>query len=163
MTRRNPAHTIAIKHQYQVCYRLRSRHGFSARFIPGSVIAEELNLLEGCREFNVILPLYIGDEVLCVSWVELNRTVYRNGMYLSNQSDDNKKKFVKIKHVLIVHAQTIAFLCLKVNIVTYSSHLQSFEIQDTDCWTYIIQDDLVDYLPLNKQMMPNNKYYVALM
>ncbi|KAK0158075.1 hypothetical protein PV327_011161, partial [Microctonus hyperodae] len=86
-SRRNPAHTLAIKLQYQLCFRLLSTHGFTARFIAGPVIAEELNFLEEYNEFKKISPPDFGDEVLCVSWVELNGTMYQNGIYLRQNID----------------------------------------------------------------------------
>ncbi|KAK0156850.1 hypothetical protein PV327_011576 [Microctonus hyperodae] len=130
--------------------------------MAGTVIAEELDLLEGYGEFKNILPFDIDDTVFCVSWVELNGTTYRNGMYLSTRSKDYKIMFNKIQHVLIVNADTITFLCLQVNIITFSQHFQSFEIEDTDRWTYVVQKKLTDVSSLNRHMMPNGKYYIPL-
>ncbi|KAK0170479.1 hypothetical protein PV327_011413, partial [Microctonus hyperodae] len=60
-SRRNPCHTIATKHQYQLCHRLLSRHGFPSQYMAGTMIAQELDLLEGYGEFKNILPLDIDD------------------------------------------------------------------------------------------------------
>ncbi|KAK0172787.1 hypothetical protein PV328_006061 [Microctonus aethiopoides] len=83
-------------------------------------------------------------------------------MYLKTESKDNNITFTKIKHVLIVNEYTIAFLCLEVKIVSFSQHFQSFEIEDTNRWSFVIQKELTDFSPLNRQMMPNGKYYVPL-
>jgi len=71
-SRKNPAYTLAMKHQLQLNYRFISNRGFENRLEWGIILHENLTKIDCYNNFQNILPFVFFDNYKCESWVKIN-------------------------------------------------------------------------------------------
>jgi len=79
-SRKNPAYTLAMKHQLQLNYRFILNRGFENRLEWGIILHENLTKIDCYNNFQNILPFVSFDNYKCVSWIKVNGTFYKPNM-----------------------------------------------------------------------------------
>lgn len=161
-SRVNPAHTVAFKHQQNLCYRFFNNVGFSAQLSWDPLIMNNLTSAEDFDDFKetIPLPLHINHSV--PSWVSIYGTHYETGQCLTIECAGLNRKFGKIKYIIMALGVNITFVYKKMKTIRIWNHVQAYELDETNDWGYIEHELLVQHEPLNIYLMENNLNYVLL-
>ncbi|XP_066595388.1 uncharacterized protein [Prorops nasuta] len=129
-SRRNPAYTIALKHQLQLCSRFLSDEGFSDRITIGPISKCTLLKSKDYNSFKSILPI-LSDEYLITSCVTINGTRYAPNLIVLLNSSSIIPTFGRIQYI-ICNNQEVFFVVKKLQVVSSVMHYQAFQIIETN-------------------------------
>lgn len=81
-SRKNPAYSLALKHQLQLNCRFISNKGFEKRLEWGITLHENLMHIDLLNNFKCKLQFISFDSYKCVSWAKVNGTFYKPNMVI---------------------------------------------------------------------------------
>ncbi|XP_046405832.1 uncharacterized protein LOC124170865 isoform X1 [Ischnura elegans] len=158
MSRRNISHTLAVKHQLSMCYRLAANEGILPKPLHGPCDMLEVN---GLVEWYHTLPASLRDrKVLSPSWIEYKGTKYKPGMVLVTGAKDLCPTFAEIRFILIDDMPN--FICVELKNLGLNEHVLGYEVIHSSEWVCIGMNQLLDPLPLYAFTMANGEKYVVL-
>lgn len=156
-SRVNITHSLAIKHQLQLCFRFSTQRGFTNN-ISYTPVAESLTFSEIISDSKPVISnnentYNFEDELSSTNKVMVNSKFYRINDVLCINSQNNS--FVSIKNIIINKQDDIMFLCEEMSTVSFSEHFFAFQLKKTGHLTCVFYDDLdlLDTLIL----IPQNK------
>ncbi|KYM95709.1 hypothetical protein ALC62_13615, partial [Cyphomyrmex costatus] len=158
-SRRNPAYTLALKHQLQLNYRLFILNkGFEKRVEWGTILYESLTDIDLYIDFKSILPSVSFDNYKCISWIKVNGTFYKPDMVLNVNNSDCK--FAKLKYIFKSDLNEILFIYKQLKVVQLNTHFYAHEIIELQSWGFIFQSKLTLYKPCNIHLSVDCKNYI---
>ena len=99
------------------------------------------------------------NNVISVSWVKVNGTIYKPGMIVK-LSDVPLQQFGKINHILVANNKEVSFVSNLLKTVKFVEHLEAFEVENTNETVYILHKNSDSYKPRSANTMIDRKCYV---
>lgn len=140
-SRKNLPYSLGVRCQYQHSYRVLSRTGLEDRVKYGKTEAYDSN----------ILPEHLkNSKCYCYTWYEINGVKYNSQNSLVYKYENDNPLFYKIDKIIIPELQSanVYFLCCVLRTLGYCSHLQSFEVVNTNDFAFIEKTDCFSPTPL---------------
>lgn len=159
-SRKNPAYSLAMKHQLQFNCRFISNKGFENRLKWGVILHDNLMDIDLFNNFKRILPFVSFDSYKCVSWIKVNGTLYKPNMVIV--IDKTNSKFGNIQYIIKNDSHETFFICKELKTVEFNFHFYSYEIEDTQSWVFMSQSKLETYKTCNKHFIEGKRYIPVL-
>lgn len=126
--RKNIAKFVAIKHQLQFCFRLKSCESILPKIKIGSGEIIEITLIDNFELFKDMLPILENKMYFVSNWVEYKGPHYQTGMVLIIDYDiATGPIFGEIIKIFIQNNNPL-FLCFVYETIGYNSHVHAYEI-----------------------------------
>jgi len=159
-SRKNPAYSLAMKHQLQFNCRFISNKGFENRLKWGVILHDNLMDIDLFNNFKRILPFVYFDSYKCVSWIKVNGTLYKPNMVIV--IDKTNSKFGNIQYIIKNDSHETFFICKELKTVEFNFHFYAYEIEDTQSWVFMSQSKLETYKTCNKHFIEGKRYIPVL-
>jgi len=153
-SRRFIAHTIAVKQQLRLAYRLQTKQGLYPKLEVGS---EKSNF-----HFDTALPKSFNC-FMQHSFANVKGTTFkRNVCVVVDASDDDGPKFGVISDVLVNKDGEVGLVYEVLSIVSFSYHFHAYEVRKQKAKRFVAVEDLFDHHPVLFNKATNGKLYVTL-
>lgn len=167
-SRVNPAHTLGIKNQQQLCQSFNDNCQFSSGLSCNISNQQNVCSVDEYSNFAYILPLILSNCIVTKS-LKIYGTNYETNMILKidggDDDDESHAKFGRIRYICLNNEYSIdkiAFLYTSMENVNFSYQIQGLEVDDSIEWGIIFHDVLDNYKPLEIHIIENKKYIVML-
>ncbi|XP_033212175.1 uncharacterized protein LOC117169776 [Belonocnema kinseyi] len=151
-SRKNPCHTIAVKEQLRLCYRLIGKRGLSPEFEleDGDSLDSETLRIQLTESVKCI-PENFSGTCLDVSWVQINGTKYKVGSILVIDVDpEGFIEFGKILNIFANEEERVLFACEKIIVKSFIEELHAYEVINSFEKTCCLAENLVSpYLAIH--------------
>ncbi|XP_034245521.1 uncharacterized protein LOC117647733 [Thrips palmi] len=164
-SRRDICKTVAIQHQLNMSFWLKSRPSILqiTEFGPISeVYADDFENTEFVKSLPDSIHLSPTSSCASSSWVEFKGTKFKPGMILLLKIDESGGPiFGKLEDILL-DGDLPVFVFSYMLCLGFDEHVHAYVVQCTDRWSSISPHDLYDPLPLNLYTSTWNQKYVIL-
>lgn len=157
-SRKNPAFTLALRHQLHLCYKYLRNEFFVNGITVGNIISK-LHSIDHYEVFRDALPSDVLNNYDCVKWIEIYGTKYDNNSIICISNKDISPMFGEIKHIIISPTSSVFFLYTKMNTLYYNRHVSAFQVEKTRNWSCISYNDLEDCSAYYIQTMTDNTIF----
>ena len=105
-------------------------------------------------------PIY--DEIFIANWVKVDGTLYRPGMVVTVElNEEGDPLFGCIQYVLVDNKQNVKFCLEMYDTIGFSDHFHSYEVQASASVTVRDSHCLLDYHPLHAVTTSNTRFISA--
>lgn len=156
-SRKNPAYTLALKHQLQLNYRFILCKGFEKPLQCGVTLYRNLTDVEFYTDFKNILSSDSFNNCESISWVKVNGTFYKPNMIILI---DKNYKFAKIEYILKNDLCDLFFICKELKTLRYCTHVWAYEVIESQVWNFVSQSKLNTYNVYNIHVSVEGKKYI---
>ncbi|XP_058798086.1 uncharacterized protein LOC131668172 [Phymastichus coffea] len=161
-SRTNSPKTLAIRNQLQLNYEFLVGQGFQKAIYCGKQLFVSIEFLS---KFNLFKDKVSEDVKLTytpVAWIKVNGITYNENSVLVTGIHENLVQISKIVYTLIKQeSKDIMFVGQNLKIVNYSSHLCAYEVQETNGFICVCENNLFSNAIYNLQKMSDGKFYVC--
>lgn len=160
-SRRNILHTLMMKQQLQICYRLIRKEGQTTQLDQGP---KQFNgIISDCEEYQYFMNDLLPDFQMCsvISWVNFKGTKYDPGFCVVINSDD-LPIFGTISHVLINLNRKISFVLKVLETVNFEENLHAYSINVTNTLLNLPIESLAHPFPVILARIANGNLFVTL-
>jgi hypothetical protein len=164
-SRKDISHTLAMKHQLNICYRLLAGDGLISRFDVGPGETMDSCDLDLFIYFRDALPANFMRSCFVTNWVNVRGTEYKPNMMLKLFQRYNLPVFGYIKYILVDPDMNVCFVTLVCQVICFDSHFQAYEVDTTNLleqseFCCILYDDLSNFMPHYKVFTSSGKHFV---
>jgi len=130
-SRKNITHSLGIKEQFYLCYRLSSKMGLIDNQKLGSILfADDISLLNNFFIFKNSLPANLMSKCLEVSWAEFKGIIYESGLcVVLNISSNYLPQFGIVKHVLCNDSNNLCLIYQNLLNTGFCENLHGYEVE----------------------------------
>lgn len=153
-SRVNPAFTLAVKHQLQLCYRFLCNQGDD---ISTGTVISKLHLTSNYSYFRKFMPCDTFKDYDSITWIIINGIRYDMNSVLCISINENNSVFARVKHIVLSPSNNIFFVYTKMRTICHCRHLCAFEVNESQKWGFISQKDLIDFTVYYIKLMPDKK------
>ncbi|KYQ51400.1 hypothetical protein ALC60_09501 [Trachymyrmex zeteki] len=171
-SRRNITHTLCIKEQLSLCYRLMTHKGLESNNSYGmNEYVEHVSLCHDYILFKSTLPYDFNNACLIMKWVEVHGQTYRKGTCVvirckEHYLYDSLPVFGLVKSILRNKKDRICLICQIILTLNFDTYLHAYVVQKSEQIECVIIDELLTPFPailvsLGKDLT-HHKLYVTL-
>lgn len=164
-SRRDICKTVAIQHQLNMSFWLKSRPSILkiTEFGPISeVYADEFENTEFVKSLPDTINLSATSSCASSSWVEFKGTKFKPGMILLlSVNESGGPVFGKLEDILVDNDLPV-FVFSYMLCLGFDEHVHAYAVQCTNRWSSISPHDLYDPLPLSMYASTWSQMYVTL-
>lgn len=156
-SRKNIAHTLAIKAQLKCCSRLLAQRGLEKHLelSPGDLVI--VHHLDDYLNFKHELPSTI-EKLNIVQWVKISGTLYKVDMVLVPKLSNEYPVFGRIKFITVNSAGEVWYMLKLFLTVCFNNHYHAYEVTNCDQYMYIQFNDLITHFPTHVRNISGAKY-----
>lgn len=145
-SRINPTFTLAVKNQQELSQRLFQNKGLS-HDLSWSSKSKLITESKDYNNFKSLIPSPFSAESVAVTWVKINGTLYETNMCVTLE----RGVFGRIHEILLDNQDSdhnALFIYKKLESISFSEHLQAYQVEQSNIWSCINQKHLTNYKPL---------------
>lgn len=163
-SRRNILHTMAVKEQLNLCYRLMCKKDLEEHVLmgPASLISD-ISCLDKYHLFSPSLPTEFKFRNVEVSWIEKTGIKYStNSCVVLSLDLQYLPVFGTINTIICNEIGHVCFICEVWLNIGYDEQLHAYEVLKSESYVCWLLCNLHSPFPAIFHKMPNGEYYVAL-
>lgn len=157
------SHTISLKEQLGLCFRLDSKRGLEFSFTAGPSHLVQTSYLEGSYKYCKALPEEFKDFCNIVPWVEFNGIRYHNHSFVAvhTESDLCSPSFAQILKIVLSEKHRVCFVLKLFETRQFDELLHAYVVQETSHFICnYIHELWYPFLPIHYQM--GRKHFITL-
>ncbi|XP_034255353.1 uncharacterized protein LOC117653657 [Thrips palmi] len=157
------SHTIALKEQLSLCFRLESKRGLEVGFSSGPSHLVQTLYLDGSYKYRNSLPLEFKDFCNVVPWVELNGICYHNHSFVAvvSESESLFPLFAQIHKCILSDTHRVCFVLKLYETQSFDEMLHAYVIEESSHFICkYIHELYYPFLPIHYQM--GRKHFITL-
>lgn len=155
-SRANPAHTLALKNQLNLCHRFLTNESLKDCVTFGVKSSVQMTSLQGFSFFRSVIPGAMSNVVI-TTWVKWNDTRYKPSMLIYTNLNSDWPQFGKIEYIFVDENNKITLLIREQETVALLNHYQAYEIRDLDRWSLLKRKSLADHTCFNSHILESGK------
>jgi len=156
---RNICKSLSQKHQLKFCYRVFNHDSLSeCDLVVGTGSMMTADQSNGDENDIYLSTVGIHGHIFSANWIILNGTTYRPGQTLLIGILHDMPLFGELVSVLVDSSRLVYFVTLECETLSYVEHVNAYEVILTATKKCIKPNDLIDYRPVRRRILPNSAH-----